>query len=67
MNACYRMTLVGELWQVTRPHASIAHAFTEPTAALAFVSNDCTADAATVEIVIDDLYMVKQVAAARKA
>jgi hypothetical protein len=59
----YRITGVERGWHVLRPHASIVHAFDDLDAAEAFVRNDSEESVTFVEIVIDNLYMVKQIGA----
>ncbi len=60
--ACYRVTQVDRGWHVTRPIASMAHAFDTFDDALTFIRKDSGGEA-TVEILAGTVYMVKQVAA----
>jgi hypothetical protein len=57
----YRITLCDEAWHVVRPHASLAHAFADLDQAFAFVRTDSDGAEATVELLIDNFYIVKQV------
>ena len=57
----YRITLVGNAWHVTRPHATLDHAFASIDEALAFVGRDSVGTAEFVEVVAGGTYMLKQV------
>jgi hypothetical protein len=59
--ALYRITLWGSAWHVLRPHGSLAHAFTDLDQAFAFVRTDCDGVEASVELMVDNFYMVKQI------
>ena len=61
----YRITLCGQAWHVVRPRASLAHAFADLDQAFAFVRTDCGGAEATVELLIENFYMVKQVGSGR--
>jgi hypothetical protein len=61
----YRITLCEQAWHVVRPRASLAHAFADLNQAFAFVRTDCDGAEATVEVLIENFYMVKQVGSAR--
>jgi hypothetical protein len=57
----YRITRVREdRWVVERPRASIEHAFPDLEQAVAFVRHECLYKPATVELRVDDLYVVAQ-------
>ncbi|MBS0220313.1 MAG: hypothetical protein JSR91_06185 [Proteobacteria bacterium] len=57
---CYCVTLVDRSWHLTRPGASMPHAFDKLDDALTFVSTDCSGAPAIVEIRAEGAYMVKQ-------
>lgn len=59
-NPPYRITLVGNEWHVTRPHATMDHAFVKLADAEAFVRSDSGENASFVEVVAGGTYMVKQ-------
>ncbi len=61
----YRITLFGSAWHVVRPLGSLAHAFTDLDQAFAFVRTDCDGAEVSVELMVDNLYMVKQIGPAR--
>ena len=61
----YRVTLYGSAWHVVRPGKSLAHAFTGLDQALAFVRADSDGAEASVELLVDGLYMLKKVDPAR--
>jgi hypothetical protein len=61
----YRITLCDQAWHVVRPQATLAHAFADLDQAFAFVRTDSDGAEATVELLIDNFYMVKQVGSAR--
>ena len=57
----YRITRVGEdRWVVERPGAAMEHAFADLEQAVAFVRHECHHTRATVELRVDDLYVVAQ-------
>jgi hypothetical protein len=62
--ALYRIALFGSAWHVVRPHGSLAHAFTDLDQAFAFVRTDCDGAEASVELMVDNFYMLKQIAKA---
>jgi hypothetical protein len=61
----YRITLVEHEWHVTRPNASLSHAFAGLEQAEIFVRNDSGGKATFVEIVAEGMYMVKQLQSGR--
>ena len=57
----YRITRIAQdRWVVERPGASMEHAFADLEQAVAFVRHECLYKVATVELRIDDLYVVAQ-------
>jgi hypothetical protein len=57
----YRITRVSEdRWVVERPGASLEHAFPDLEQAVTFIRHECLYKAATVELRVDDLYVVAQ-------
>ena len=57
----YRITRLQEdRWMVERPGASMEHAFPDLEQALALVRHECLHKPATVELRVDDLYVVAQ-------
>lgn len=57
----YRITRVREdRWAVERPGAAMEHAFPDLEQAVAFVRHECLYKPATVELRVDDLYVVAQ-------
>ena len=57
----YRITrLSEERWAVERPGASMEHAFPDLERAAAFIRHECLYKPATVELRVDDLYVVAQ-------
>ena len=57
----YRITRDREdRWVMERPGAAIAHAFPDLEQAVAFVRHECLYKPATVELRVDDLYVVAQ-------
>jgi hypothetical protein len=56
----YRVDLSDSLWQVTRPRASIPHAFNTLDEALSFIRSDSNGEAEFAEIVAEGTYMVKK-------
>jgi len=57
----YRITRVAEdSWVVERPGASMEHAFSDLEHAVAFIRHECLCKPATVELRVDDLYVVAQ-------
>lgn len=60
--SCYRITLVGDAWHVVRPARILAHAYDDLDQAMEFVRKDCGEAGATVELLADGVYIVKQVA-----
>jgi len=58
----YRITLVDKAWHVRRPRATLDHAFASLEAATSFVLNDSDGAAEFVELVADNIYMVKKLA-----
>ena len=63
--ALYRVTLYGSAWHVVRPEKSLAHAFTGLDQALAFVRADSDGAEASVELLVDGLYMLKRISPVR--
>ena len=63
--ALYRIALVGSAWHVVRPQGSLAHAFTDLDQAFAFVRTECGGVEASVELMVDNFYMLKQIGPAR--
>ena len=61
--ALYRITLVDRAWQVRRPRATMAHAFDSIDEATEFVRSDSRGKAEFVEVLADNIYMVKRLAA----
>jgi uncharacterized SAM-binding protein YcdF (DUF218 family) len=61
----YRITLVEHQWHVTRPNASLSHAFDGLEQAETFVRNDSAGTATFVEIVAEFIYMVKELRSGR--
>jgi hypothetical protein len=61
----YRIALYGSAWHVLRPQGSLAQAFTDLDQAFAFVRTDCDGVAASVELLVDDFCMVKQIGPVR--
>ena len=57
----YRIVLYGSAWHVVRPQGSLAHAFTDLDQALAFVRDDSGRAEVSVELMVDNFYMVKQI------
>lgn len=57
----YRITRVDRAWHVVRPNAAMAHTFRQLGQAMDFVRHDCGRHDATVELMIDDVYIVKQI------
>jgi len=58
----YRITLVDRTWHVRRPKATMDHAFATIDDAVGFVSNDSGGTAEFVEVLADNIYMVKKIA-----
>lgn len=57
----YRITRVDPArWVVERPGASMEHAFASLDEAVTFVRHECSYEPATVELRVDDLYVVAQ-------
>jgi len=57
----YRITRVSEdSWVVERPAPSMEHAFPDLEQAVAFIRHECLYKPATVELRVDDLYVVAQ-------
>jgi len=57
----YRITRLAEdRWVVERPGAAMEHAFPDLEQAVAFIRHECLRNAATVELRVDDLYVVAQ-------
>ena len=57
----YRIARTSEdRWIVERPGAAIEHAFPDFEQAVAFVRHECLYKPATVELRVDDLYVVAQ-------
>lgn len=57
----YRITCdARDRWVVERPAASVEHAFATLEEAVTFVRHECLYNAATVELRVDDLYVVAQ-------
>ena len=56
----YRITLVDKAWHVTRPRATMDHAFTTIDEAMAFVRNDSGGTAEFVEVMAGNAYMMKR-------
>ncbi len=63
--ALYRIALYGSAWHVVRPQGSLAHAFTDLDQAFAFVRTDCDGAEVSVELLVDNFYMLKQIPRAR--
>ena len=61
----YRVALYGSAWHVVRPEKSLAHAFTGLDQALAFVRADSDGAEASVELLVDGLYMLKRIGPTR--
>ena len=61
----YRITLIGEEWHVTRPQASLSHAFAQLSEAETFVRNDNGGGSVVVEIIAGTNYTVKPLTSAR--
>jgi hypothetical protein len=61
----YRIALYGSAWHVVRPQGSLAHAFTNLDQAFAFVRNDCGDVEVSVELLVDNFYMLKQITPTR--
>ena len=60
----YRIALVGGRWHVTRPHATMDHAFGRLEEAEAFVRYDSSDEVAFVELIVGTLYMFKRIRSA---
>ena len=58
----YRITLVDKTWHVHRPQATLDHAFASLEEATSFVKSDSEGAAEFVELVADNIYMVKKLA-----
>jgi hypothetical protein len=58
--ALYRITLVDRAWHVRRPKATMDHAFASIDEAMTFVRNDSGETAEFVEVLADNIYMVKR-------
>lgn len=57
----FRITRVSEdRWVVERPGASMEHAFADLEQAVTFIRHECLYKPATVELRVDDLYVVAQ-------
>jgi hypothetical protein len=57
----YRITrMAPDRWVVERPGASMEHAFATLEEAVALVRHECLYSSATVELRVDDLYVVAQ-------
>ena len=57
----YRITRLAEdRWVVERPAAAMEHAFPDLEQAVAFIRHECPRNLATVELRVDDLYVVAQ-------
>jgi hypothetical protein len=57
----YRITRIEEdRWVVERPGASVEHAFANLEGAVTFIRHECLYNPATVELRVDDLYVVAQ-------
>jgi hypothetical protein len=56
----YRITLVDRAWHVRRPRATMDHAFASIDEAMTFVRNDSGETAEFVEVIADQIYMVKR-------
>jgi hypothetical protein len=57
----YRITRVAaDRWVVERPGASMEHAFANLEEAVTFIRHECLYAPATVELRVDDLYVVAQ-------
>jgi hypothetical protein len=57
----YRITRVAaDRWVVERPGASMEHAFATLEEAVTFIRHECLYNPATVELRVDDLYVVAQ-------
>jgi hypothetical protein len=63
--ALYRIALYGSAWHVMRPQGVLAHVFTDLDQALAFVRTECGDVGASVELLVDNFYMLKQINPAR--
>jgi hypothetical protein len=61
----YRIALYGSAWHVLGPQGSLPHAFTDLDQAFAFVRTDCDGVEASVELLVDNLYMLKKIGPAR--
>ena len=61
----YRIALFGSAWHVMRPQGCLAHAFTGLDQALAFVRADSDGAEASVELLVDGLYMLKRISPVR--
>ena len=57
----YRISLYGLAWLVVRPQGSLPHAFTDLDQAFAFVRTDSDGAEVSVELMVDNFYMVKQI------
>ena len=57
--ALYRITRCDQAWHVLRPQSSLAHGFADLDRAFEFVKSDCDSGEATVELLVDNLYMLK--------
>jgi hypothetical protein len=58
--ALYRITLVDHAWHVRRPKATMDHAFANIDDAMVFVRTDSGGTAELVEVVAENMYMVKK-------
>ena len=56
----YRITLVDHAWHVRRPAAMMDHAFGSIDDAMSFVRNDSGGTAEFIEVVAENIYMVKK-------
>jgi hypothetical protein len=57
----YRITRVDvDRWVVERPGATMEHAFANLEEAVSFIRHECLYHPATVELRVDDLYVVAQ-------
>jgi hypothetical protein len=61
----YRIALYGSTWLVVRPQGSLPHGFTDLEGAFAFVRTDSDGMEASIELLVDNLYMLKQIGPAR--
>jgi hypothetical protein len=61
----YWIALFGSAWHVVRPQGSLAHAFTDLDQAFAFVRTDSDGVEVSVELMVDNFYMVKQIGPSR--